>query len=120
MIQVTPQMRILAAVEPVDFRFGMDRLGRVCRDVLRSDPFTGAIFVFRNRSSTAIKILAYDGQGFWECKKRLSRGKFCWWPEKGEAKRALDAHQLQVLLWNGDPTQAQAAPFWKRVSVAGG
>jgi hypothetical protein len=32
----------------------------------------------------------------------------------------LDAHQLQVLLWNGDPTQACTAPFWKKVSAGGG
>jgi transposase len=120
MIQVTPQMRILVAVEPVDFRAGIDRLGRVCREVLESDPFTGALFVFRNRKGTSVKILGYDGQGFWLCQKRLSKGKFRWWPEKGEIKRAFEAHQLQVLLWNGNPTETQAAPFWKRVSVAGG
>jgi transposase len=47
-IQLTPQMRILVAVEPQDFRRGIDGLARLCRDVLAADPFSGAWFVFRN------------------------------------------------------------------------
>jgi transposase len=50
MIQVTPQMRILVAVEPADFRKGIDGLARVCRDALSSDPFSGGVFVFCNKS----------------------------------------------------------------------
>ena len=46
MIQVTPQMRILVAVEPADFRKGIDGLARMCREALRSDPFSGVVFVF--------------------------------------------------------------------------
>jgi len=71
MIQITPQMRIVAAVEPVDFRRGIDGLARLCKDVLKHDPFRGWVFVFRNRSSTALKVLVYDGQGFWLCHKKL-------------------------------------------------
>jgi len=76
MIQVTPQMRILPAVEPTDFRKGTDGLARICRRELGSDPFSGRLFIFRNRRRTAIKILVYDGQGFWSSYKRLSRGRF--------------------------------------------
>ena len=65
MIQITPQMRILVAVDPVDFRRGIDGMARVCREGLDSDPFAGWLFVFRNRWATAIKILTYDSQGFW-------------------------------------------------------
>jgi len=80
MIQITPQMRILVAVEPADFRRGIDGLARLCKDALQQDPFSGAVFVFRNRRRTAIKALVYDGQGFWLCHKRLSSGRFSWWP----------------------------------------
>ena len=78
MIQVTPQMRILVAVEPADFRKGIDGLARLCKETLKRDPFGGGVFVFRNRRATAIKALVYDGQGFWLCHKRLSRGRFRW------------------------------------------
>ena len=76
MIQLTPQMRILVAVEAVDFRSGIDGLARICKQQLQADPFSGAVYVFRNRRSTSIKALVYDGQGFWVCQKRLSAGKF--------------------------------------------
>ena len=120
MIQIAPQMRILLATEPADFRKGIDGLACLCRTVLNSDPFSGAVFVFRNRSAKAIKILVYDSQGFWLATKRLSQGRFRWWPEKtGEAAKLLEAHQLQLLLWNGDPERGGAQPAWRRVSPGG-
>jgi len=116
MLQITPQMRILVAVEPVDFRKGIDGLSRVCRDVLRCDPFAGAIFIFRNKRATALKTLSYDGQGFWLAQKRLSQGRFRWWPDKGqEGTKQLEAYQVQLLFWNGNPQEANAAPYWRRV-----
>lgn len=120
MIQVTPQMRIFVAVEPTDFRRGIDGLARVCRDVLGSDPFSGAVFVFRNRRATAIKLLIYDGQGFWLCLKRLSQGRFRWWPKSSDKEiKPFQAHELQVLLRNGNPQAIQVQPDWKSVTVGG-
>jgi transposase len=118
-IQVTPQMRILVAVETIDFRNGIDGLARICKDVLQSDPFSGCLFIFRNRRRTAIKCLAYDGQGFWLMQKRLSSGRFRFWPGDAAASKRLEAHELQVLLAAGNPETVQAAPAWRRVSPAG-
>jgi transposase len=116
MIQITPHMRVLVAIEATDFRKGIDGLAQVCRTVLRADPFTGTVFAFRNRRGTAIKLLVYDGQGFWLCQKRLSRSRFRWWPSSTDAGTALRAHELQVLLCGGDPTATMAPPDWRRVS----
>jgi len=116
MIQITPHMRILVAVEAIDFRKGIDGLVRVCRETMGSDPFSGYMFVFRNRKMTAIMVLVYDGQGFWLCKKRLSQGRFQYWPGKGgDTVGRLAAHELQLLIWNGDPRGACTPPFWKRI-----
>jgi transposase len=115
-IQIAPQMRILVAVETVDFRNGIDGLARVCKEILRSDPFSGCLFVFRNRRRTAIKCLAYDGQGLWLMQKRLSSGKFRFWPADTAVAKRLEAHELQVLLAAGNPESVQAAPAWRRVS----
>ncbi len=116
MIQVTPQMRVLVAVEPVDFRKGIDGLAQLCRKALDSDPFSGSVFVFCNKSRKAVKILIYDGQGFWLCQKRLSKGRFSWWPQSATAaSRSLEAHQLSVLLSGGNPETAQGAQPWRRV-----
>jgi transposase len=93
MIQVTPQMEIWMAVEAVDFRRGIDGLARVCREVLEADPFSGYLFVFRNKRGTAIKILTYP----------VGRVKI------------LMAHELQLLIWNGNPAGGQVAPLWKEL-----
>jgi transposase len=115
MIQVTPQMRVLVAVEPVDFRRGIDGLQRLVREVLADDPFAGVVYLFRNRRGTAVKLLVYDGQGFWLCQKRLSTGRFRHWPGGGQAGAALERHELAVLLWGGDYRAAGGAPLWRRV-----
>jgi transposase len=91
MIALTAQTRIWIAREPADFRCGIDGLAKICRTVLKSDPFSGALFVFRNRRSKSIKILGYNGRGFWLCQKRLSKGRFRWWPESDLASLTLEA-----------------------------
>lgn len=119
MLQLTPQMRILVSVEPVDFRCGIDGLARVCRERVLGDPMSGVVFVFRNRRGTAVKLLVYDGQGFWLAQKRLSRGKFGYWPAgRGQVRRELLVHELQVLLMAGDPEATRAAPPWRRIAPA--
>ena len=117
MIQITPHMRVFLSVKPVDFRKGIDGLCGVCRNILKSDPFSGHVFVFRNKRGTAIKILMYDGQGFWLCQKRLSKGKFNWWPGAGYTPSiSLVTHQLQLLIWNGNPDAGRVAPMWKEIA----
>jgi len=59
---------------------------------------------------------SYDGQGFWLAQKRLSKGRFVWWPSGKEATRRLQAHQAQLLLAAGNP-EATAAPVWRGVST---
>lgn len=50
------------------------------------------------------------GQGFWLAQKRLSRGRFSRWPEsRGDPVEALAVHELQLLLWNGDPKRVRVA-----------
>jgi transposase len=121
MIQITPHMRILVAVEPADFRKGIDGLAGLCRQELKSDPFSGTAFVFRNRRATSVKVLIYDSQGFWLCQKRLSSGRFRFWPAAGSCgAQTLEAHQLQLLLSGGDPGAAETAPPpWRRVRAEG-
>jgi len=118
MIQVSPQMRIFVAIEAVDFRKGIDGLCRLCRDKMKADPFSGSLFVFRNRKGTSIKLLLYDGQGYWMCQKRLSQGRFNWWPHSANKQvSSLAVHELQVLLWNGNPEEAKVSPLWKKISI---
>ena len=71
MIQITAQMRVLVAIEPVDGRKGIDSLARLCQEKLAEDPFSGCVFVFRSRRGTSIRLITYDGQGYWLAQDRL-------------------------------------------------
>lgn len=109
-------MRILVAIEAVDGRKGIDSLVQLCREKLAADPFSGCLVFFRSRSATSIRVLAYDGQGFWLAQKRLSTGRFKWWPTGTEPARILRAHQAQLLIAAGNP-DAEAGPVWRQVSL---
>ena len=108
-------MGLEALVECQDATGLVSVLARLCREDLDADPFAGTVYVFRNKRRTAVKLLVYDGQGFCLCHKRLSRGRFRWWPSSADAGTALRAHELQVLLCGGDPTATMAPPDWRRV-----
>jgi transposase len=116
MIQLTPQSRIFLATEPVDFRKGIEGLAAVCRQRLGDHPLEGALYVFRNRSATALKLLLYDGQGYWLMMKRLSQGRFSWGPQTLDARVPLSARDLLILIWNGNPDRAPMAQDWRRVA----
>jgi transposase len=116
MLQLTPQSRVFLAVTPVDFRKGIEGLAAVCRQALAHNPLGGTVYVFRNRTGTTLKLLLYDGQGFWLCTKRFSHGRLRWWPTATTPTWSLSARALHVLLWNGHPDQAQMAEDWRRVA----
>ncbi|MBF5059834.1 IS66 family insertion sequence element accessory protein TnpB [Candidatus Neptunochlamydia vexilliferae] len=61
---------------------------------------------------STLKLLFYDGQGFWLCIKRLSQGRYKWWPSRDE----LDVKELQTLLWNGNPQSANFEKDWKKIT----
>jgi transposase len=116
MIHITAQMRVLVAIDPVDGRKRIDSLVRLCQAQLGEDPFSGCVFFFRNRSAKSILVLAYDGQGYWLAQKRLSQGRFTWWPESSSATKRLEAYEAQLLMMAGDVSRVSAAPMWRRVS----
>jgi IS66 Orf2 like protein len=71
-----------------------------------ADPLSGCLFIFRSQRATAIKVLAYDGQGFWVAQKRLSKGRFVWWPTgKGDPNTPGPMHNY---CWRLRPD----APGW--------
>jgi hypothetical protein len=118
MIQITPHMRIYVAAEPIDFRNGIDGLAGICRKKLERAPYSGSMFIFRNKRGKTIKILLYDGQGFWLFVKRLSKGIFKWWPGGGTKDGGiikLTAPQLQLLIWNGNPQEAEGIKSWREL-----
>jgi len=63
MIQIAPQMRILVAIEATDFRRGIDGLIRVCKEVLKSDPFSGGLFVFGTAEGHQSNVWSLTARG---------------------------------------------------------
>ena len=98
MMHMTNETSIWLAIQPADFRKGLDGFIALCRQSLEQDPKNEARFVFINKSKTMIRALSYDGTGFWLMTKRLSKGKFQGWPKHGQRATALTAKQLSQLL----------------------
>tara|TARA_B100001750_G_C15407609_1_gene546073 strand:- start:824 stop:1120 length:297 start_codon:yes stop_codon:yes gene_type:complete len=98
MLQMTPHHRLLLAVAPVDFRKGINGLAALCSHVLKEDPLAGTVFVFVNRKRTSLKILVYDGLGFWLCLRRFSQGKLPWWPCHKDPSISVNPSQLSLPL----------------------
>lgn len=109
MIQMTPQHRLFVQVAPIDFRQGIDGLVGFCRSKLEQSPFSGTIFAFRNKKGTAVKLLTYDGTGFWLMQKRFSAGKLRYWPKSTD--ESICAATLMVILHQGQPGVMQ--PSWR-------
>jgi transposase len=110
MIHMTAQSRILLATHPADFRKGLDGFIALCRIELAQDPRSDTLFVFINKDRTMLRILSYDGSGFWLMTKRLSKGKFCGWPSDGQHLSTVTARHLSQLLKGGDlPTLVKVA-----------
>lgn len=107
MMQLTPQHRLFVQVAPIDFRKGIDALVGFCRSKLQQNPFSGTIFAFRNQKGTAIKLLTYDGTGFWLMQKRFSQGKLRYWPKNTD--EPICATTLMVILHQGQPGLMQSS-----------
>jgi len=118
MLHLTPQHRLLLAIEPVDFRKGICGLKGLCLNYLDCNPFSGTVFAFRNRACTSVKLLVYDASGFWLCQKRFSKGKLAWWPKGSGKATELRASELMILLAQGDPRLAAIPEDWKSVNQA--
>jgi transposase len=104
MITVPAGVRVYLALGATDMRKGFDGLSLLAQEVLREDPFSGHLFVFRGRRGDLIKVLYWDGQGLCLFAKRLERGRFIW-PQAREGTVTLSPAQLAMLLegidWRG-------------------
>jgi hypothetical protein len=77
----------------------------------------GTYVVFRNQAGTMLRVLFYDGDGFWLCEKSFSQGRIGHWSATGNALVPICARELAVLLWRGDAVGAGFPPLWKRVGT---
>jgi len=92
-------MKVHLALDLIDMRKGIDGLTMLVQGVLRQDPFSGHLFVFRGRKANLIKIVFWDGTGLCLFTKRLEQGVFLW-PSNVEpgGTLALNSEQLSMLI----------------------
>lgn len=111
MLTVPPSVRIYLATEPADMRCSFDGLmARV--EALKKDPFSGHLFVFRNRRGDRVKILFWDRSGFCLWYKRLEKGTFRF-PSVSTESLEVEAAELMLLLEGIDLRGARRRPRWQ-------
>ena len=116
MIQFPANAKVIVMHEAISFRNGIDGTVAVARLVLKKEPMDGAFFVFRNKLGQMLRILYFDGGGYWLCTKRLSQGRFSAWP-KGEGPcSGLLSRELSILIWGGDPASCHFPSLWRQVA----
>jgi transposase len=116
MLSFSGSLKVLVAVEACDRRKGFNGLHALVTERLGEDPRAGALFVFRNRRHTRIKILCWDGTGLWVLSKRLERGTFSW-PKHLEpqaTKLKLTPQALAMLTDGVDLRGGKLRPWYER------
>lgn len=88
MLNFSHQTRVFLFTEPVDMRKSFRGLCQLTESVLKEDPASGHWFAFINRRGDRLKLLGWDGQGFWIWYKQLEAGSF--------QKPAVDSNQVQI------------------------
>ena len=97
MIPVPATTRIWLAAGVTDMRKGFNGLSALAETILKEDPFSGHLFVFRGRRGDLVKVIWWDGQGACLFSKRLERGHFVW-PSPADGRVAVTKAQLAMLL----------------------
>lgn len=101
-------VRIWLAFEPVDMRCSFDGLAARVSAGLDRDPYSGECFVFRSKTGSRLKMLVWDGLGFWIHYRRLEKATFVWPGVNGRGVIELSHAQFVVLTQGLD---------WRRVRV---
>jgi transposase len=114
MIPVPASTKVWLAAGVTDMRKGFNGLAALAQDVLKRDPFSGHLFVFRGRRGDLLKVIWFDGQGACLFSKRLEKGRFVW-PSATTGKMTLTPAQLAMLLEGIDWRMPQRT--WRPLTV---
>ena len=115
MLTLGPSIKVYLARGTTDMRKSFDTLAGAVRETLEEDPLSGHLFVFLGRRRHLVKILYWDGSGFWVIAKRLARGTFAW-PEPEDDRKAIELRpdELGALLGGVDLRKTTWRPWWRR------
>jgi len=96
-LSIPPAVSIFLYTQPTDMRKSFDGLSGIVRSELAADPTNGSLFLFINRRRDRLKILHFDGTGYWLYYRLLEAGTFEVIPAKGKTAQ-IDSTQLAMLL----------------------
>jgi transposase len=115
MLTLGPSIKVYLARGTTDLRKSFDGLAGAVRERLAEDPLSGHLFVFCGRRRHLVKVLYWDGTGFWIVAKRLARGTFSW-PEPTDARPTIELRpdELGALLGGVDLRRTTSRPWWRR------
>lgn len=119
MLTLSPSVKVYLALGTTDMRKGLDSLAGAVRTILGQEPTSGHLFVFCGRRRNMVKILYWDGSGFWLLAKRLARGTFAW-PEPEDGRSAVDLRpdELSALLGGVDLKKTTWRRWWRQGAAA--
>jgi len=89
MLTFNGQLKVYVALAPCDMRKSFHGLSELARNTIKVDPASGAAFLFTNKRHNLIKILYFDGTGYWCVAKRLEKGTFSWPKDIQEGREKL-------------------------------
>lgn len=115
MLTLSPGVRVYVAPGATDMRKSFLGLAAATRQVLEQDPLSGHLFAFCNRRRTLLKILFWDGTGFWVLAKRLAKGTFAWPVAAPDATCVtLRPDELGCILGGLDLSDSARRAWWRR------
>jgi transposase len=115
MLSIPPTVPIFLYTGAADMRKGFDGLSGIVRQQFGADPLDGSLFLFINRRRDRLKIVHFDGTGFWLYCKRLEAGTFELVGGEGPCVE-IDATQLAMLLGGVSLVSAKRRKRYRRAS----
>ena len=115
MLSIPSSVSIFLYTEPTDMRKGFDGLSGIVRSAFSADPTDGSLFLFINRRRDRLKILHWDGTGYWLYYKLLEAGTFEVIASEGACIQ-IDAAQLAMLLGGVSLVRVKRRKRYQRAS----
>ncbi len=115
MLSLPSNVKVYVAPGTTDMRKSYDALEALTRTILALDPLSGHVFAFCGRRRDRVKLLFWDGTGFWLFSKRLARGTFAWpdVPVDGARSVELRGDELAAILSGIDLERSTWKTWWR-------
>ncbi|KKB61794.1 transposase [Robbsia andropogonis] len=117
MFRFDDRLKVYLHRDPVDFRYGMNSLSIIVEQAMHLNPMDCSLYIFGNRRRDRVKILCWDGSGFWLMTKRLEASRFIW-PDKKAEVVMMTPGVLHALLDGDDITTVRRHPLQEYLRVS--